>query len=104
MRTYRAARAFFLLFVGSLALVTLTSTSEATTAGTSLSSPPFPPPASIARIWRAAAGLDSQSSETCFLKGEKTDGLNKICFYNCPSGEAAITISSTSLCPLNIQK
>jgi hypothetical protein len=43
-------------------------------------------------------------SETCFSKGEKTDGMNKTCFYSCPSGEAAITISSVKLCPLSIQR
>ena len=46
----------------------------------------------------------AQVQETCFLKGEKTDGMNKTCFYSCLSGEAAITISSTSLCPLNIKR
>lgn len=48
----------------------------------------------------AAAAL----TETCFGTGEKTDGMNKICFYSCPSGDAAITISSVRLCPLSIKR
>jgi hypothetical protein len=44
------------------------------------------------------------AAETCFSKGEKTDGLNKICYYDCPSGEAAITIQSYKLCPLTIKR
>lgn len=46
----------------------------------------------------------AQNGETCFFKGEKTDGLNKICFYDCASGEAAITIGAASLCPLSIER
>jgi hypothetical protein len=46
----------------------------------------------------------AQARETCFKTGEKTDGMNKICYYRCNSGEAAITISSVSLCPLSIQR
>ena len=38
----------------------------------------------------------------CFLSGEQTSGMNKICYYNCISGTKAITISSLALCPLNI--
>ena len=49
---------------------------------------------------RASHGLYAQVRETCFLKGERTDGMNKICFYDCPSGDAAITVSAVSLCPL----
>lgn len=43
-------------------------------------------------------------SETCFSTGEKTSGMNKICYYNCVSGEAAITIKGTQLCPLTIKR
>ena len=38
----------------------------------------------------------------CFFKGERTSGMNKICYYDCLGSEAAITISSISLCPLSI--
>ena len=44
------------------------------------------------------------ATETCFSKGEKTDGMNKICFYSCVSGEAAITIDAIKLCPLSITR
>ena len=41
---------------------------------------------------------------TCFKTGERSSGMNKICYYNCLGSEAAITISSTSLCPLTIKQ
>jgi len=44
------------------------------------------------------------SSARCFLNGERTSGMNKICFYDCISGKAAITIKSTQLCPLSIEE
>ena len=43
-----------------------------------------------------------QKVATCFFKGERTSGMNKICYYDCMGSEAAITISSVSLCPLSI--
>ena len=41
---------------------------------------------------------------TCMKKGEKVSGMNKICYYDCLGSGAAITISSTSLCPLTIRR
>ena len=43
-----------------------------------------------------------QIAGTCFKKGESTSGMNKICYYRCISGDAAITIKSYKLCPLSI--
>lgn len=40
----------------------------------------------------------------CFLKGEQTSGLNKICIYECPTGDAAITVKSWELCPQSIDQ
>ena len=37
---------------------------------------------------------------TCFLKGERVSGLNKICYYDCLGSEAAITIGAAQLCPI----
>ena len=51
-----------------------------------------------------ASGVALMAGETCFYKGETTDGLNKICFYSCLSGDAAITIKSHQLCPLSIKR
>lgn len=42
-------------------------------------------------------------TEFCNHTGDKRDGLNKICFYKCPSGEVAITIKSTDLCPISLK-
>ena len=44
-----------------------------------------------------------QKAATCFSKGSKNSGHNKICFYDCVGSEFAITIPVTSLCPLTIQ-
>ena len=64
---------------------------------------PASAPHTIQSIARAEAD-PTTSREVCFSSGERTDGLNKICYYRCPSGEVAITIRSTSLCPLNINR
>lgn len=56
------------------------------------------------RDWKEPQRLYTQVRETCFLTGEKTDGMNKICFYDCPSGAAATTVSAASLCPISIRK
>ena len=40
---------------------------------------------------------------TCFLEGEKTSGMNKICFYDCLGSAFAITIKATDLCPLTVK-
>ena len=42
------------------------------------------------------------NAATAFLKGERTSGFNKICFYDNMGSEVAITIKSTDLCPLTI--
>lgn len=43
------------------------------------------------------------SASTCFKKGERTSGMNKICTYSCVSGDKSITIKSHKLCPLTIK-
>lgn len=51
-----------------------------------------------------SVGMLAAGSEMCFGDGERISGNNKICFYNCPSGRAAITVASYALCPLNITR
>ncbi len=51
-----------------------------------------------------SASSPSRAAVTCFKIGEKTSGMNKICYYNCLGSEAAITIPATQLCPLSIQQ
>ena len=34
------------------------------------------------------------------LSGERTDGLNKTCFYNTPEGKRSITIGASEICPV----
>lgn len=38
----------------------------------------------------------------CFKAGERVSGMNKMCFYTCPNGTAAITVASYELCPITI--
>ena len=46
----------------------------------------------------------SMPNEMCFFSHEKDAGMNKICFYDCPSGDVAITISAVELCPMTINR
>ena len=59
-----------------------------------------------AGIWTGAS--DAQPHQygnvTCFKTGERTAGMNKICYYDCLGSEAAITVSSVELCPLTIKR
>jgi hypothetical protein len=43
-------------------------------------------------------------SGLCFYESEKVSGLNKMCFYSCASGNAAITVKSHQVCPLTIKR
>lgn len=70
-------------------------------------------PAILLVVWASFVGVlmacamafaTSGGSELCLLDHESVDGLNKICFYSCVSGDAAITIKSTQLCPLSIKR
>lgn len=55
-------------------------------------------------IATAVAIVAVVASETCFYRGERVNGMNKICYYSCPSGVAAITVDSYKLCPVSIRR
>ena len=44
------------------------------------------------------------SAEACtaFLSGERTSGMNKICFYDHLGSDYAITVGAVKLCPLTV--
>lgn len=44
-----------------------------------------------------------QLAATCFKTGERTSGMNKICYYDCLGSQAAITVGAAELCPLSIR-
>ena len=48
--------------------------------------------------------LPALASEICFFKYERTSGMSTICFYDCISGPAAITIRATEICPITIER
>ena len=48
--------------------------------------------------------LRSSNAVTCFYTGEQTSGMLKICYYDCLSSTAAITVQSYQLCPLIINR
>jgi len=50
------------------------------------------------------SGGEYQIAVMCFKTGENISGMNKICFYDCLGSATAITINSTSLCPLSINR
>lgn len=37
-----------------------------------------------------------------FYTGESVDGLNKVCYYDSPKGQVAITIPAHRMCPMTI--
>lgn len=46
--------------------------------------------------------LSMNAGAACLFSHERISGLNKVCTYNCPSGQKSITVSSTTLCPLQL--
>lgn len=44
-----------------------------------------------------------QIAATCFKTGERTSGMNKICYYDCLGSTYAITVGAVELCPLSIR-
>ena len=47
--------------------------------------------------------LPQLGRQTGFLTGERTSGMNKVCFYNVVGSTKTLTVSAVSLCPLNYQ-
>lgn len=43
-------------------------------------------------------------TETCFLDREEVHGSNRICYYDCLSGEAAVTVRLWEMCPLTVRR
>jgi len=43
------------------------------------------------------------TTSTCFHKGERTSGFNKICYYDCLGDTVALNVSAIQLCPLTIR-
>lgn len=41
---------------------------------------------------------------TCFSKGERVSGMNKLCVYDCLGSAHVVTQSAVSLCPLTVQQ
>lgn len=41
---------------------------------------------------------------TCYARGERISGMNKICYYDCLGSAHTVTQSSVSLCPLSVQR
>lgn len=52
----------------------------------------------------ATALAAAQRYEECYYVAEQTSGDHRICSYRCPSGDAAITVSRFTSCPLNIKR
>jgi hypothetical protein len=59
----------------------------------------------------SSPGLGNSSSQpkrslsnTGFLSGERTSGLNKTCFYDSPRGTFTKTVGGAQLCPLSAKQ
>lgn len=48
------------------------------------------------------AATSAAYASGCFLEDEYTSGMNKICVYQCVSGDRAITIPAVQLCPISL--
>jgi len=46
----------------------------------------------------------STGANACLYVGEVTNGMNKICYYDCVNGRRAITIGALDLCPLSLYR
>lgn len=50
----------------------------------------------------AAILMASNANAVCFFAGERTSGMNKICYYDCLEGTRAITIGALDMCPMTL--
>lgn len=41
---------------------------------------------------------------SCFSKGERVSGMNKLCIYDCLGSAHVVTQNAVSLCPLTVQQ
>lgn len=53
---------------------------------------------------QTAPAAPARTTQSCFAASETEDGVNKICYYDCVSGRAAVTVSVASICPATIQQ
>jgi hypothetical protein len=66
----------------------------------------------LAVVWLLLMGAPAAQSQpparlikvagVCMKSGERAAGMNKVCYYDCVTGEVARTIGSAQLCPLTI--
>jgi len=55
-------------------------------------------------IFMALLAISESALSACFFSHERVSGLNKLCTYDCVDGQRSITISATSLCPLQLYR
>ena len=56
------------------------------------------------RIGDSSPQRQTPISNTGFLSGEQTSGLNKICYYDSARGTFTKTVGAAQLCPLNAKQ
>ena len=49
-------------------------------------------------------GLDPNIGPICNKTGETTNGVNRICYYNCAGSTAAYTVNIGQMCPMTIKQ
>ena len=55
-------------------------------------------------VQEMASGTTVQGGTACYKSGEQRSGANRICYYRCPTGTAAITVSAMQPCPITIRR
>jgi hypothetical protein len=55
-------------------------------------------------VHRSGFNSSRRSGEVCFGAGERVSGFNKICFYNCVTGQITLNLGATDLCPLTTER
>lgn len=64
-------------------------------------------PGQEGQVYQSVAPLPAAAptaTMTCFIKGERQSGLNKLCFYDCLGSEYATNIASYGVCAPQVER
>ena len=59
-------------------------------------------PTFMERLQSFSSMEEVETAAMCLAAGEELSGGSKTCFYNCPTGTKAVTVSAGQLCPQSI--
>lgn len=62
-------------------------------------------PGEPGQVYRSVApSQTAPATTTCFIKGERESGQNKMCFYDCLGSDYAVNIASYGTCSPQVQR